>query len=219
MIKPLPTWDSEATRRTFHEGTFENWILGRKVQKHTSDLRRYQTVITHTQPQVVIETGTRWGGSAQWFAEIAKVPVISIDTDAKLGWTAANTDHAHKGITYIKGSSTDPTVVERVHKMVTGLRVLISLDSDHHADHVLREISLWAQLCSVGSVMVVEDACFDFWDGDDSRRGGRQIPEAGGPLRAIQEYGFERDAGWLRLEQVEGMYGVSHSPCGWWQRR
>lgn len=217
MIRPVDTWDDEGTRASFHDGTFENWILGRKVQKHRDDLRRLIMGIGIAKPDLVIETGTRWGGSAGWFAEIGKCGVISIDIAPQVGWTARNYDQAHRGITYIEGSSIDPDVVTRVSKLTHGKRVMVVLDSDHHSDHVAYEIDAYGPMVSRGSFLVVEDGCFDMWEGEDSRRGGRSIPEVGGPLKAINEKLVGQPA-WARFIEIEHAYRISHSPCGWWQR-
>lgn len=226
MIAPLSNWDSEATLATFHNGEFEQWVLGRKTQKSRPDLLRYRKIIEQTRPEAIVETGTRWGGSAGWFAEVGQCPVISIDIDPLIGWTGRNRDQADRGITYLTGSSTSDDIVSFVEQRVKGRRILVSLDSDHHADHVSKEIAAYADLVGKGGVLVVEDACFDLWEGEDSRRGGRMIPEVGGPLKAIREWvPVEEDVqeppvpAWVRMEKLEGMYAVSHSPCGWWQRR
>lgn len=219
MIEPLPSWDNEGTRQSFHDGTFENWILGRKVQKHRNDLKRLEMGIRIAHPEVIVETGTRWGGSAGWMADVATCQVISIDIAPELGWTAKNRDEADRGIRYIVRDSVDPVTVNLVANMVDGKRVMVVLDSDHHADHVLKEIEAYGPLVSSGSFLVVEDACFDMWDGEDARRGGRSIPETGGPLKAINAAKLDEDEAWTRFIEIEHAFRISHSPCGWWQRR
>jgi cephalosporin hydroxylase len=221
VIQPLSNWSSEATLRTFHEGTFEQWVLGRKVQKSAQDMKRLLIAIRRSQPELIIETGTRWGGSAGWLAEVSPrdCRVISIDTDPKIGWTSRNVDTAERNIGYLTGDSADLLLFKTVEAAATGLKTMVILDSDHHADHVLREIRLYGELVTPGCYLVVEDACFDFWDGEDSRRGGRQIPEVGGPLKAIHAADLEIDMRWERAEDLECMFEVSHSPCGWWLRK
>ena len=78
--------------------------------------------------------------------------IVTIDVDAKPGRPV------HPRITYIKGSSIDPDVITQVHaRLPVDGNVLVILDSDHHAAHVERELSLYAGIVSVGSYLIVED--------------------------------------------------------------
>lgn len=217
MLKPLESWDSNATRATFHTGMYHGTFQGRDMQKLADDLDRYKEVIDDTVPDLVVEVGTRYGGSALWFNQVCGVQVISIDVAPQLGTRSSYT--AHPGIEYIVGNSIEPTLIESVKQKIVGKRVMVSLDGDHHATHVWQEITLYSQMVTRGCFMVVEDACFDMWEGEDARRGGRRIPEEGGPLKAMQLAGLDHNPLWKRDEVVEGITPISHSPAGWWERR
>lgn len=212
-LAPLPSWDSAATLATFQEP--ELTYRGRVLQKSADDLRRYRELIDWSRPDLVIETGTRDGGSALWFQRQG-LEVISIDPAPRWGgWEA--TPKPQPGLAWIQGSSISDWVVAEVHKLIGGKRVMVSLDADHHSLHVQAEIATYASLVSPGCFLVVEDACFDMWDGDDARRGGRSIPEFGGPLDAIRKMDPRR-IGFERATDIEEMSPVSHSPVGWWVR-
>ena len=215
MIQPLPEWSSLETLATFYRSGFERLYYGRKMQKCVQDLERYAEVINDTQPEVVVETGTRWGGSALWFSRNFDLDVITVDIDPQM---TSNGMQLYPRVQHMVGSSTDPTLFDILREKVAGRRVMVSLDSDHHAPHVWGEIQMYGQLVSRGCFMVVEDACFDMWEGDDSRRGGKRIPEVGGPLKAINLAALDRDPRWRRDTAIEDMHPVSHSPCGWWER-
>lgn len=219
MIEPLPSWDSEATRMTFHEGEAEQWYAGRKIQKCRQDMQRLQRAIADCGPGAIIEIGTRYGGSAGFLSDVSnRAFVVSIDLDNKLGWVGRNHDTYRRNIRYVDGPSTDVELFRMVASWIEGKETMVVLDSDHHAPHVLSEILTWGKLVSPGQCLVVEDACFDFWEGDDSRRGGKNIPEVGGPLRAIRLWDPKPDK-WERAVQYEDASPVSHSPCGWWLRK
>lgn len=219
-MNPLPNWDSNATRQTFHRGEHELWWQGRKVQKSRQDAKRLQVAIAQTKPQVIVETGTRYGGSALMFHDLAPqgAMVISIDIDSKLGWTSRNVDTHDKNMRYVDGASTSPVVYSEVAEWCRGKRTMVVLDSDHHAPHVLEEIRFYSQLVSPGCYLVVEDGCFDFWEGEDARRGGSRIPEVGGPFMAITEWSNNHlpETHWRRGVEIESLYPISHSPGGWW---
>ena len=54
-----------------------------------------------------------------------------------------------KRIILIEGSSTDPRIVlERIHRMVNGRKVVVILDSLHTHEHVLRELIMYSQIAS-----------------------------------------------------------------------
>jgi cephalosporin hydroxylase len=168
----------------------------------------------------VIETGTRRGGSALWFQTVG-LKVITIDSDWDAG-AEARRQHGDNipNIEWIRGrSSIDGRLQSEVDRhLQRGQRVMVSLDSDHHTEHVIGEIALWSPFVTPGCYLVVEDGCFDMWPADRARVGGAEIPERGGPLGAIRrsQTSLKRQ-GFYRDESVEGLHPVSHSPVGWWR--
>src|SRR5438876_10277995 len=91
--------------------------------KLTTDLLRYQQVIETTRPQVLVETGTRTGASARWFAERVAA-VLTVDVLEAPGQGLPR-------VTCLQGDSADPRVARRVARWVDGRRAMVSLDSDH----------------------------------------------------------------------------------------
>lgn len=199
----LRSFDTESGYTQFHQQI--------RMWKSTQDLVRYRRIVEETRPEVVVETGTRWGGTAAWFADTFGVHVITVDV------ASARAIQEWPGITAVIGNSADPDVVARVVELVAGRRCMVSLDSDHHFGHVQAEIRAYAPLVSVGCYLVVEDALGDLAPADEARRFGARIPEEGGALPAIEAELVGRP-GWVRDLNVEGMDPVSHSPFGWWRR-
>jgi cephalosporin hydroxylase len=179
-----------ATTRQNAEGMIKTW----------EDLARYRRILEDTKPDVVVECGSAFGGSAAWFRDQG-LDVVSIDT----------LDQVYEGhrdaATWITGSSTDPAVVAQVKKLVKGRRTMIVLDSDHHADHVAEEIRLYAPLVSRGCFLVVEDGIVRWMPGED-------YP---GPLEAIEAV-MPPPGRWQRAVEIEQMYPVTMHPAGWWFR-
>lgn len=221
-LKPLPSWDSDATWATFPTGRFHQDYTGSELQKCDEDLARYGYLIDESQPDLIIETGTRQGGSALWFLRELGLQVISIDIapqfdrSGKPPWNGP-------GIQWVRGSSINTEVVEQVLPLLQGKRVMVSLDSDHHSPHVQAEIAIWGPLVTPGCYLVVEDACFEQWDPDRARVGGGRIPEIGGPQHAMitQRLGQQPYTNGMRFqrdENLEGLFPISHSPMGWWRK-
>jgi len=64
----------------------------------------------------------------------------------------------HPRISYVLGSSTEPHVVATVRRRASrASSVLVILDSDHRAEHVLQELRHYAPLVTPGSYVIVED--------------------------------------------------------------
>lgn len=184
------------------------------VEKLADDLHRYRRIIDQTRPQVIVETGTRRGGSSAWFASLGP-DVITVDIETHRVDPRVD---AVAGVTYVRGDAADDKIADLVGGLVAGRRCMVSLDSDHHAPHVAAEIVRYSRLVSRGCYLVVEDGIADLLDADRARHIGRRIPEEGGPLTAVLSrplhFGFvERDY------VVEGLTPLTHHPAGWWRRR
>ena len=147
-----------------------NW-LGVSALKKPMDLWIYQEIIYETRPKVLIETGSYKGGSALFFATILDLigegSVITIDIKDD-----ASRSLSHPRITAIVGSSISDDVIDQVRQIVGTQTAMVSLDSDHHKDHVLKEMELYSEFVTIGNYMVVEDT-------------GIRGP---GPGRAVKEF-------------------------------
>ena len=110
-------------------------------------------------PDVIVEAGTKFGGSAYYFARLFDLlgegEVVTIDVKEQPNRPE------HPRITYLTGSSTDPALVARVDALVAGRKPLVVLDSAHKRDHVLEELRIWGARVPVGSYVVVEDTHAD----------------------------------------------------------
>ncbi len=173
------------------------------VEKATQDLARYEAIIDATKPEVIVETGTRRGFSALWFAGRA-ANVITIDSRPDLA-----TAREHPRVHRVAGNSADPRIFSRVARLTAGLRTLVSLDSDHSRAHVTEEIQLYAELVTAGSYLVVEDGVYHFLD---------RHQYDGDPLQAIASTValsplFTRDL------DIEGRYPITGAIAGWWRRK
>jgi cephalosporin hydroxylase len=160
--------------------TYNNtYWRGKAIQKNPLDLWVYQEILTETNPDVLVEAGTYRGGSAYYFASLfdlaGKGRVITVDIERQPDLPE------HPRITYVTGSSTAPEVVDRIRGMIQpGERVMVALDSDHHAEHVRKELDLYHSLVTAGCYLVVEDTHFN---------GHPILPRHGpGPMEAAEAF-------------------------------
>lgn len=190
------------------------WGKGGLLQLET-DLDRYRQIIAATRPEVVVETGTWTGAKARWFAERG-LDVITVDIRQVTDDPAVVQDFLSAGVTLLCADAADPATAARVAELVDGRRCMVSLDSDHSAAHVAREIDLYGPLVTPGCYLVVEDTIFahapqvimdiHFPAGLD-----------GSPLDAVAEK-LHGNPDWSRDIAVERAHPTSHHPAGWWIR-
>ncbi len=162
------------------------WI-GIKCWKSVSDMWNYQEILTELKPSLVIEFGTRYGGSALFFADVMRhggqpFKVLSVDISHKALDPAARRD---RDILFVESSSTAPAVAEHIQRLKGEYpgRIFAILDSDHSMNHVLAEMTLLRPLLAAGDYLVVEDSNIN---------GHPVLPEVGaGPYEAIEAYEHE----------------------------
>lgn len=111
---------------------------GVRILKFPCDLWNYQEIFAERGIQWVLETGTRHGGSALFFADLlglnsAAGKVITIDVDP-----SANAVGAHPRIEFLLGNSASPDTIRLAESRLPGDRcpLFIILDSDHRREHV-----------------------------------------------------------------------------------
>lgn len=182
---------------------------GVRVLKNPSDLWNYQELINALDVQWIIETGTRHGGSALYFADLlaargAGGKVITIDVDAQ----ACQVD-VHDRIEFLYGSSADPTIIAEVRAMLPPDRgrLFVILDSDHSREHVLAELRAYVPLLATGDYLVVEDTCVN---------GHPVRPEHGpGPWEAVEAFLAEYPGVLCNDIEREGKFGITVAPRGY----
>jgi cephalosporin hydroxylase/glycosyltransferase involved in cell wall biosynthesis len=158
-----PTWETNvADVKELNKVMYQHIMKGRRyprwrgqtVLKMPSDFLLYHQVIHENKPDFIIETGTKYGGSAMFFADMCELngkgQVISIDIKAIK-------QPKHPRITYLNGSSVDKSLVEEVKKIVGNGSVMVVLDSNHGRKHVKWELFLYGKLVTPGQYMVAED--------------------------------------------------------------
>ena len=137
--------------------------MGRPIIQYPQDMMAMQELIWRIQPDVLIETGIAHGGSLIYYASlfelIGKGEVIGIDIDIRAHNRREIEAHPmFKRITMLEGSATDETLVAEVARLIDGKKtVMVSLDSNHTHDHVLRELELYSPFVTPGSYCVVFD--------------------------------------------------------------
>lgn len=202
----------DAFHRIWYDAYFTQgmtYFEGVPMLKCPNDLWIYQELIFDLKPTLIIETGTAFGGSALFFArqleKLGAGSVVSVDI------SPAERLPRHSRITYLAGSSIDPSVVAMVAKRARAHeRVMVVLDSDHGADHVAAELEAYAPLVTRGQFLVVEDTNIDGHPVNIDWKGGR------GPHTAVEGF-LPRYPEFARDPLCE-RYLLTMHPGGWLRR-
>jgi cephalosporin hydroxylase len=137
--------------------------MGRPIIQYPQDMIAMQEIIWELKPDLIIETGIAHGGSLIYYASlmelIGKGEVLGIDIDIREHNRREIEAHPmFKRIKMLEGSSIDEQLVQKVKEHAKGKQtVLVSLDSNHTHEHVLRELQLYAPFVTPGSYIVVFD--------------------------------------------------------------
>jgi cephalosporin hydroxylase len=239
--KYLTTLTSTKYLKWWHEEaaiwTTVKW-LGVTTQKLPLDMWNYQEIISAIKPSGVIETGTRYGGSALFFATllgsmdstltplyticgdsitsiiVSCLPfVLSIDVDHN---SVSKKVQDNRLIELLTTSSVSNVMRSKLIKMFQNSqfkrsihsRLFVILDSDHSASHVFKELELFAEFLQSGDYLIVEDGIIN-----------------GHPVE--QEWGLGPFEAILKFENIYGLnkyfihdidrekkFGITQSPNG-----
>lgn len=153
--------------RSFHKlyydsqlvgGTWRNtFYMGFEIQKCPLDLWIYQEILYEIKPDLIIEAGTAFGGSAYYMAtlcdHIGQGKIVTIDIEKR------GEMPKHPRIEYIIGSSISDEVISKLEVQVKkSKKVIVILDSNHTRDHVFAELEKYSKFVSSGSYLIVEDS-------------------------------------------------------------
>jgi cephalosporin hydroxylase len=215
--------DADVIRR-FHQICYERWTpinthwMGVHAIKSPLDLWMYQEILHRVRPDVIIETGTFSGGSALFIAHMCDLLgsgcVVSVDVDQSPPAHLGKPWPTHPRLRYVQGDSAAPETVARVLRTAgcwgNSDKVMVILDSDHHQEHVARELAAYAPLVSVGSYLVVEDTNIN---------GHPVLSEFGpGPLEAVADFLASPEGANFRIAKACERFLLTMNPNGFLQR-
>lgn len=184
------------------------WWRGARVIKCPLDLWIYQELLFELEPDLIIETGTMYGGSAFYFASLldllGKGEIVTIDKNLREGRPE------HPRITYLTGSSTAPDMVQEARRRAEGPGVvMVLLDSNHKAGHVLEELRAYHELVTPGSYLVVEDTNIN---------GHPVAADFGpGPMEALDQFLDENDD--FEVDHQREKFLLTFNPHGWLRKK
>jgi len=224
----------EDLRRTFIRMAdnlrwYEQEWLGVPIWQLPDDLIRLQAVVTEVKPKWIVETGTKFGGSAIFFASILEClgqeggGVITVDIE---GYPKADEVIAcHRLGRWIKGRLVGDAKAESVVAEIKATiardpgPTLVFLDDWHDAEHVYAEMERYAPLVTANSYLIVADTVFEDLAGTPIVAPSPKYPDAArsNPRVALRRFLAERDD--FTQEARFGKTGISNFPDGFLRRR
>lgn len=158
------------TKVAANEGWYRQSWLGVPVWQLPEDLMLLQRIVTGIRPSLIVETGTKYGGSALYFASLLELLDLGesriITVDIHETQEARSLLASHRLARYVQhrlvGSSLDAAVLERIAAAVAASKgpVLVFLDDWHGGDHVLAELQAYAPFVDRDGLLVVADTSF-----------------------------------------------------------
>jgi cephalosporin hydroxylase len=166
--------------------------MGRPIIQYPQDMIAMQEIIWELKPDLIIETGIAHGGSLIYYASIleliGKGRILGIDIDIRNHNRVEIEKHPmFKRIDMIEGSSIDTATVSKVAEFAEDkATVLVSLDSNHTHEHVLRELELYSPFVTKNSYLVVFDTIVE--DLPNDYMPGRPWRQGNNPKTAVRTF-------------------------------
>lgn len=195
--------------------------MGRPIIQYPQDMVAMQELLWEIKPDLIIETGIAHGGSLIYYASIleliGKGEILGIDIDIRDHNKKAIEEHPMaKRITMIQGSSIDESTVEKVKEFAKDKKtILVSLDSNHTHEHVLKELELYADFTSVDSYCVVFDTIIE--DMQENMYPNRPWDIGDNPKTAIKTF-LEKNDDFIVDEGIDNKILISVAPGGYLKR-
>jgi cephalosporin hydroxylase len=186
--------------------------MGIPSQQNPADNWVMQEIIYETKPDLIIESGTANGGTTLYYAMVLDQvnrngKIITIDI-APMVEVASQQELFQRYVESIKSDSVDPNLIETLKNRSAGRKVLVTLDSLHTRDHVLKELQLYAPLVSKGSYLVVQDTNIN---------GHPVLPHYGpGPMEALRD--FLKQNNDFQVDRSKEKFLQTHYPMGYLKR-
>jgi cephalosporin hydroxylase len=190
------------------EGIMEGTsYFGVKTLKSPLDAWVYQEIIFETRPDVIVEIGNRYGGSALMLAHlcdlVGKGRVVGLDVSHK---DVAERVRAHPRITLIEGDACgNYGAVARL--IQPDERVLVIEDSSHTFENTLNVLRTFSPLVKAGDYFIVEDSICHH---------GLEVGPKPGPFEAIEA--FARENKNFAIDRSRERFLVTWNPKGYLKR-
>lgn len=203
----------EDLRRTFlrladNLRWYEQTWLGVPIWQLADDLVALQRMVVDAKPKWIIETGTKFGGSAIFFASLlammGRTPdnggVITVDIQETAEARRFLSKQSHPLARHVRqrlvGDAESPQILASIRDTVDADPgpVMVFLDDWHDGDHVYAELQAYSPLVTPGGILVVADTTFEDLADTPVAQASEKYPDAArsNPRVALRRFLAER---------------------------
>ena len=154
---------------------YEQSWLGVPIWQLPDDLVALQRIVFDHNPKWIVETGTKFGGSAIFFASLLAMMghtheaggVITVDIQETAEARKVLQDQPHRLAPFVRrrliGDAEAPETVAAVSKVIATApgSVMVFLDDWHDGDHVYAELLAYSKLVTPGGILIAADTTFE----------------------------------------------------------
>lgn len=208
---------------------YEQTWLGVPVWQLADDLIALHRIVFDARPKWIVETGTKFGGSAIFFGSLLEMMgrtpgvdggVITVDVQETTEARQHLDRNPHRCARFVRqrlvGDARSPDVLSAIRAAIASEPgpVMVFLDDWHDGDHVYAELQDYSQLVTPGGILVVADTTFEDLAGTPLAAPSEKYPDArqSNPRAALRRFLAERSD-----FSVIGNYttkGISNFPDG-----
>lgn len=155
---------------------YEQTWLGVPIWQLPDDLVALQRIVFDADPKWIVETGTKFGGSAIFFASMLAMMgrdakagggVITVDIHETNEARKLLSDKPHRFAPFVRqrlvGDAKAPEILASISATIAADpgTVMVFLDDWHDGDHVYAEMQVYSKLVTPGGVLIVADTTFE----------------------------------------------------------
>jgi cephalosporin hydroxylase len=155
---------------------YEQSWLGVPIWQLPDDLVALQRIVFDANPKWIIETGTKFGGSALFFASLlalmGRAPdagggVITVDVHETAEARELLQEKPHRMAAFVRqrliGDAKSPGILASINAAIAADpgAVMVFLDDWHDGEHVYAELQGYSKLVTPGGILIVADTTFE----------------------------------------------------------
>lgn len=189
---------------------YEQTWLGVPIWQLPEDLVALQRIVFDANPKWIVETGTKFGGSAIFFSSLlammGRTPesgggVITVDVHETKEALELLSESPHRMAPYVKqrliGDAKSPEVLAAIRAKIEADpgTVMVFLDDWHDGEHVYAEMQVYSELVTSGGILIVADTTFEDLADTPIVVPSEKYPDAkrSNPRVALRRFLSERD--------------------------
>ena len=205
---------SSAALDKVQNGVMRSMYRGVPFFKSPFDIGLYLQLLSRQRPRTVIEIGSKFGGSALWFADMLSAQGVESPTVVSLDIKPL-AEFTDPRIGFLTGDAADLGPVLTPELLAKCPRPwLVIEDSSHFYEHSIATLRFFDDYLEPGDYIVVEDGVVG------SLPGPQYAAYDNGPSRAIAEFVRDRGDRYAIDTDLSDFYGrnVTYNPNGWLKR-